>query len=133
MMHLMIAWGQMAEDYFRACGSCGKRWRDWQAFLDDPGLRLLGLQSAAHAPETNIIVFEHSCGSSVSVLAAKLRHLIRQPKEQQNLPVLYGTEKCAKHCAYLSDLAVCQNACANAADRRLVRLIKDRKDGRAPP
>lgn len=110
------------EELFRSCGSCGCRWSDWQDFVCDLGLRLLGVQAIQNLPQANLIVFEHKCGSSVSVLASKLRHLIPEDRDVQ-LPSLFGTDSCRQHCLVIDNLALCDRPCINARDRRLAQLL----------
>src|SRR5512143_3905770 len=85
---------------FKRCGSCHRAWPDERSLIDDPGLRLLGLQAVPGLPDANLLVFEHDCGTSVSVLATKLRHLLDQAAGD-DWPRLYGTDACAGHCLVL--------------------------------
>jgi len=115
-----------ADQPFRECGACGRVWRQWREFILDPGVRLLGLQLAPGMQEANLLVFEHSCGSSISVLASRLRHLVPDD-EPDDLRSLYGTEACAEHCRVIENLARCDQACANARDRRLAVMLHEIK------
>ncbi len=108
---------------FLTCGACRRAWSDERQFLIDPELRLLGFQGHARIPESNLLVFEHRCGSSVSVLARRLRHLLPQVTTGDRVPVLYGTDACGGFCRTLEDLSACERRCANAGDRALVRLV----------
>lgn len=117
---------------FRTCGSCKKRWPDWKHFLHDAGVRLLGLQASPQLTEANLLVFEHRCGSSISILAKRLRHLLPAAREEAPAPRLYGTDVCREHCTRLEDLASCDRPCANATDRSLVQLLLEMKRKRAP-
>ncbi len=120
-------------DPFRTCGSCGRAWRTWQEFVFDPALKLLGIQVMDAHPAANLIVFEHSCGSSVSVLASRLRHLLSEPRRFR-WPSLFGTEECRQHCREIENLALCDRPCANARDRRLALLLSEmREEGSRPP
>ena len=109
---------------FKFCGSCKQEWRTWAGFVEDPAVRLRGLQSVAGHPASNLLVFEHSCGSSVSVLASRLRHLLPPPDSEAPLPVLYGTQECRGHCRFLEDLEACDAPCANVHDRALILIIQ---------
>jgi hypothetical protein len=51
----------------------GRAWPTWDRFVLDPALRLLGMQSDVAHPDVNLLVFEHDCGSSISVLTRRLR------------------------------------------------------------
>ncbi len=114
---------------FRKCGSCGKEWRDWRDFILDTGLRLLGLQAYPDLPDANLIVFEHRCGTSVSVLATRLRPLFQNPDEGPALPLLFGTENCSGHCRRIEDLQACDRECINSRDRRLLLQLAEMKRG----
>ncbi len=118
---------------FRTCGSCKKSWSDWKQFLLDTGVRLLGLQASPHLAEANLLVLEHRCGSSISILASRLRHLVPVPGDEAETPCLYGTEMCREHCTRLEDLAACDRPCVNANDRRLVQLLLEIKRRGGPP
>ncbi len=108
-----------SESAFKTCGSCGAEWPDWRGFVHDPSVRLLGLQSAPGMADANTLVFEHRCGSTVSVLAYRLRSLLGVEDGVQALPELYGTDTCHGHCRSIQGLALCDRPCSNARDRRL--------------
>jgi hypothetical protein len=86
-------------------------------------VRFLGLQSVAVEPDCNLLVFEHGCGSSVSVLARRVRHLLPELESDIPLPVLFGTWECRGHCHLPSDLEMCDAPCSNVRDRALILLI----------
>ncbi len=108
---------------FKTCGSCRKAWEGWQDFVLDPAIRILGFQAVEDLPDANLIVFEHRCGSSISLLAKRLRHLLPAPEEPAHLPVLLGSDICRKHCRLIEDLESCDRPCANSRDRRLIQLL----------
>jgi hypothetical protein len=120
----------LGESTFKTCGSCRHEWADWRSFVFDPNVRLLGLQAVPALPDANLLVFEHGCGSSVSVLAAKLRPLLSAEDQATEPSLLFGTETCSGHCRVLEDLSGCDRPCANRRDRRLTILISDAKRGR---
>jgi hypothetical protein len=99
-------------------------------FLDDPAVRVLGLQVAGHVPDVNLIIFEHVCGSSVSILTSRLRFLLRRSAENDVID-LFGSEKCRELCLRLEEWEPCDLPCINAADRRLLQAVVDRKEGRS--
>jgi hypothetical protein len=120
------------ETPFRTCGMCRKPWASRLDFLADPGLRLLGLQAVPHDPDGNLIVFEHDCGTTVSVLAWRLRDLLPvEDRGEENLPLLYGAEGCNGYCTKLEELSACDRACSNARDRRLTLWIAEQARRRA--
>ena len=109
---------------FQVCGACKRAWTTWDAFVRDPAVRLLGLQSLAAQSGCNLLVFEHSCGSSISVLARRLRYLLPEPESDAPLPVLFGTSECRGHCRFLKDLEACVAPCGNVRDRALILLVQ---------
>lgn len=115
--------GPDESERFRACGSCRRDWPTAAAFLGDAALTVIGLQVAEHLPDANLIVFEHSCGSSVSVRASRLRFLLPDPAEGGDLPSLYGSEECQGLCKRLEEWKTCDRRCVNARDRQLLQLV----------
>jgi len=117
---------------FRRCGACRQRWLSPEDFLDDPRLRVVGLQVAPHAPEANLLVFEHGCGSSVSVLTSRLRSLLTVSDPESDVDDLYGARECNLYCRRLEEWAACDRPCVNARDRRLLQVILARKGQFSP-
>jgi hypothetical protein len=121
----------IAGEPFLRCGSCGATWARWQDCLLDAELRLLGLQVVAHLPQANLLVFEHRCRTTVSVLAQRLHPLLEA--DDAALPRLYGGDQCSQHCLTLDNLLGCDRRCANARYRRLAQLVAEiKRTGRLP-
>jgi hypothetical protein len=114
---------------FQVCGSCRRVWATWESFLLDPAVRLLGLQSEIALPDVNLLVFEHGCGSSISILSRRLRHLLAEPQPGDPTARLMGTAQCRGHCRHLADLEACDAPCSNARDRKLILLLQSMKKG----
>jgi hypothetical protein len=108
---------------FQVCGSCRRAWSTWDRFVLDPAVRLLGLQSEIAHPDFNLLVFEHGCGSSISILSRRLRHLLPEPEPGDPPAMLMGTDQCRGHCLRLGDLEACDAPCSNARDRELILLL----------
>jgi len=115
-----------SSETFSRCGACGRRWLTAGAFLDDAGVRVVGLQVAGHVPDLNLLVFEHACGSSVSVFTSRLRSLCSQAADTAAVDMFQG-EKCKELCLRLDEWRPCDNPCINAADRRLLQVVLERK------
>ena len=107
---------------FKLCGSCGRPWPSWDEFVADPQVRLLGLQAVANVPDASLLVFEHRCGSSISVLTKRLHHLVPDPHPEW--PSLRGTDSCPRHCFALEDHGACDRRCANSRDRDILQLVE---------
>ena len=115
---------------------CDRTWSGPDELLPDPELRLLGLQVYEKSPDLNLLMFEHRCGSTVSVLARRLRHLVPDGAGAAAGKVLFGSETCLGYCRTLEDLHQCDRPCANARDRRIVQLLlemrRERRDRTEP-
>ena len=121
---------QTPESLFKKCGSCGYLWADWREFVSDPHLRPMGLQAITSVPDGNLIVFEHKCGSTVSIPARRLRDLLPGAEQKGDLPLLFGRQECEGHCRTVEDLSFCQEPCVNARDRSLLLLLLEMKSYR---
>lgn len=108
---------------FQVCGACRHVWPTWDSFVLDEAVRLLGLQATISDPDVNLLVFEHSCGSSISILSRRLRHLLPEPKPDTPPVKLLGTGQCRGHCLLLEDLQGCDAPCGNARERDLIMLV----------
>jgi hypothetical protein len=108
---------------YRTCGCCGKQWTTWRDFVSDSELRLLGLQMVPNLPDGTLLVFDHCCGTSISLFARRLRSFLPQLDDELDPPDQLGYEECKDRCPELEDLLACDRACARARDRRLVQVI----------
>jgi hypothetical protein len=104
---------------FQTCGSCRHAWPTLDSFILDPGVRLVGLFFHETVLEMSLLVFEHECGTSVSVPARRFRHLL--PAAESDAPQV--TVECQGHCRRMEDFGGCNEPCSNARDRDLMRLI----------
>ena len=119
---------------FQTCESCRREWPTAESFIRDPEVRLLGLQAVITNPDVNLLVFEHKCGSSISILSRRLRHLLPEPNPGSPTVRLLGTDQCRGHCLRLGDLEACDAPCSNARDRELTLLVnRMKKDAAAYP
>jgi hypothetical protein len=119
---------ECAASPFQICGSCRRAWPTWDGFVRDSAVRLLGMQSEITMPDFNLLVFEHACGSSISILCRRLRHLLPEPEPGDWPARLMGTAQCRGRCLHLADLDVCDAPCGNARDRELIRLVLRTKE-----
>ena len=108
---------------FQVCGACRTPWPSWDAFIADPGIRLLGLQAVLTHADASLLVFEHRCGSSVSILTRRLRHLLPRDGSEAWTSLRF-TDACPGHCYSVRDHLQCDQHCLHARDRRLLELIE---------
>ena len=90
-------------------------------------MRLVGFQAVIVNPDFNVLIFEHRCGSSISILTRRLRHLLPEAERGGPTDRLLGTEECRGHCRFLNDLEACDAPCSNALDRKLILLVQSMK------
>jgi len=114
---------------FQKCGSCGKAWNHWRDFILDPDVHLLGFQAISGLPDANLIVFEHRCGSTISVLTKRLRPFFPEIENEPPLPVLLGSDTCNQYCRDVENLEICDRPCENARDRRMIHVLLKMKKG----
>ncbi len=125
--------GERAANPFQICGACKYVWPTWETFVLDPAVRILGLQAVVSHPEVNLLVFEHACGSSISILSSRLRHLLPEPAPGGPSVRLLGKEQCRGHCLRLEDLEACDAPCSNARERELILLVQRMKEEAQQP
>jgi len=115
--------GNAAEQPFKICGACRRAWPTWEEFAADGDVHLLGLQAVPDVPDASVLIFDHRCGSTVSVLTKRLYHLLpHHPAEEW--PSLRDGPECGRHCLTLGDNAPCDKHCRNARDRDILRLVE---------
>jgi len=65
----------VATEPFKACTACGSYWVDYQEFVTDRELRVEGFQASGIAPEYDMILVTHRCGTTLAVWVDALRAL----------------------------------------------------------
>jgi hypothetical protein len=80
-------------------------------------------------PDGNLLVFDHACGTSISVPVRRVRRHLPDLEEEALPSARLSLEECRRHCPDLDDLVACERACVKARDRRIVQLIMQRKQG----
>jgi hypothetical protein len=111
----------VATEVFKVCGSCRRTWLTWEEFVTDPEVRLLGLQSRASVPDATVLVFEHFCGSSVSILTHRLHHLLPDHPAAA-WRSRRDTDRCPGPCLEFSDHARCVERCRHVLDREILAI-----------
>ncbi len=112
----------MENSFFKRCGACKHEWKTAEDFINDKKVKVLWLQVIPGHPDANCIIFEHrGCGSTISILTPKLRHLLHRKFEYTQ--DLYGLEECNAHCNTRETMAACEKECVNAQDRELARML----------
>jgi len=114
---------------FRAC-SCGREWKEREAFLSDPLLRLVGYQVHFEHLELGLFLFNHlSCGTTVTLRAGTFRDLYDGPTYSR---CLAGEKECPEYCLRRDELKACTEQCECAFVREIIQVILSwpKADGR---
>ena len=110
---------------FKICPYCQHEWPTAEDFERDDCARPLGLVVDFEDPWQTLVLFNHTCGSTLALRAEELRE--RLPPLEAEL--LADQPMCTRHCRTFGDLEPCPNPCRNAPLRNYVaRLVR----GRAP-
>jgi hypothetical protein len=80
---------------FKICTSCERRWDTREQFLDDPTIVLLGYQSFLPDDVLGLFMFNHDCGTTLTIRAARLEDLHDGPIYRARRDwVQHGAETC---------------------------------------
>ncbi len=117
----------MFETSFKKCTCCQHDWKTREKFLEDPGIELIGYQVSFDELLLGLLLFNHTCGTTIAIPVNKLRDLYAGP--------IYATRKtgekeCLGYCLRQSELRPCPAQCECAWIRELIQLIsKIKKTG----
>jgi len=107
---------------FKICPQCGFVWSGRTPFLSDPTLRLIGYQVHFEELTAGLILFNHSCGTTLSVQAKEFQDLYSGPMFSERLN---GTEECQGFCVHENELRPCPVKCECAYVREVLQVISN--------
>ena len=115
-------------DIFKECPNCGHKWKTRNDFLADKNVILIGYQAHFNELETGLFQFNHSCGTTFSVMAKDFRDLYDGPIFEDTKT---GTRHCPGYCLKKSELAPCPAKCECSYVREIIQKILkwERKEG----
>jgi hypothetical protein len=105
---------------FKICSRCGFVWPGRTSFLSDPSLHLIGYQVHFEELTAGLILFNHSCGTTLSIQAKEFQDLYSGPMFSERLN---GTEECQESCLHEDDLRPCPAKCECAYVREVLQVI----------
>ncbi|MFZ5761082.1 MAG: hypothetical protein ACOY32_15820 [Thermodesulfobacteriota bacterium] len=111
----------MENEIFKTCPSCGMAWADWSLFLADPATSLIGYQAFWGDLLEGLFLFNHRCGTTMSISVGDLRHLYSGPVGQRRLA---GTDACAGMCLHTMDIRPCPTDCECAYIREIMQIVR---------
>ena len=108
-------------EIFKICPSCQLRWTTRDMFLQDPELEIIGYQANFGDLEMGLFLFNHCCGTTLSIWAKDFIDLYHGPLFKKRAT---GSEECRGLCLDKDDLHSCPVHCECAYVREVVTLIK---------
>lgn len=107
---------------FKECPKCGRQWSTQEAWLRDPCLKLVGYQVNFKTLKAGILLFNHSCRTTLALYAEDFEDLYDGPVFRQRAT---GSQACPGHCLHKNDLGPCPAQCECGYIRHIIQLIKD--------
>jgi len=112
---------QTQEQVFKQCPSCRRTWFTYTDFLADPCLHLIGYQVFFEELSSGLFLFNHTCGTTLSITVETLQHLHKGPIYKERAT---GSENCPGLCLVKNETRPCPAKCECAYVRSIMQLIK---------
>lgn len=105
---------------FKQCNTCGEQWKTRDAFLSDNDIEVIGYQVFFQNLRLGLFLFNHSCGTTMSVEAEKLLDLYTGPvyTERKN-----DGRKCPGRCLNENIMSPCSDECRCAFISQIMQTI----------
>ena len=108
-------------DLFKQCTKCHHCWESREVFLGDPNLKIIGYQANFVNLEMGAFLFNHSCGTTMSILAEDFVDLYHGPFYEGRET---GGDKCPGYCLKTEELHPCSAHCECSYVREIVSIIQ---------
>lgn len=112
---------KLQEPVFKQCPSCRKKWPDYTEFLADPCLKLIGYQMFLEELKEGLFLFNHSCGTTLSITVETLAHLYNGPVHEKRA---IGSDNCPGFCLFENETGPCSEECDCAYVRSIMQIIQ---------
>ena len=109
---------------FKNCNVCCVTWKDRDSFLSDPDLEIIGYEINFLYVFDGLFLFNHLCGTTLSVKVSIFEDLYDGPKYKK---ILTKSKKCPDHCLDQNELSPCSEECKYAYTREIIQVIKNRR------
>ncbi len=118
----------MAEsEPFKYCSICNKIWMTRDEFVHDPEVSLLGYQPNFVVVSRGLFLFNHDCGSTMSLNVGTFADYYHGPVFSRSL---FGSSDCQGLCLHRNDLRPCPQECECAYVRSILERIRELKEDR---
>ena len=105
---------------FKQCTCCPAKWQTREDFLSDPGVELIGYQAHFDDLQTGLLLFNHSCQTTMGIEVERFQDLYPGPvfqKRVQDKPC------CPGFCLRQSDLRPCPERCECTFVREILQIV----------
>jgi len=106
---------------FKTCQTCAYRWMTRADFLTDNHISLVGYQVNFNKLEAGLFLFNHNCGTTLSMQVKDFKDLYNGPIYRDRCT---GKEECPGYCLRKDKLDPCLAKCECAFVREIMQLIK---------
>ena len=106
---------------FKNCKVCILTWKDRDSFLSDPDTEIIGYQINFTGFNDGYFLFNHLCGTTLSVSVDMFGDLYHGPKYKN---ILTDSDQCQGHCLNENDLSSCGVECEFAFAREILQIIR---------
>lgn len=110
----------MFEKNFKQCTCCKHDWKTREEFLKDPGVELIGYQVSFNELLLGLLLFNHTCGTTVAIPVNRLRDLYTGSIYETRKT---GTKECPGYCLRQRELKPCPVQCECAWIRDLIQIV----------
>ncbi|MBM4308111.1 MAG: hypothetical protein FJ123_15375 [Deltaproteobacteria bacterium] len=90
--------------------------------MEDPALNLIGYQVNFDFLEEGLLLFNHSCGTTLAVMAGAFKNLYDGPIFSERLT---NTDECPQYCLRQEELRPCPAKCGCAYVREIIQIINN--------
>lgn len=112
---------------FKVCNTCGHQWETRDRFLSDPGIEAVGYQVFFENLKLGLFLFNHSCGTTLSVEADRLLDLYDGPFYPDRKPA--SGRNCPGRCLNENILSPCSDECRCAFISKMLQILKQWEKG----
>ena len=100
---------------------CGSVWADRKDFLQDPEVELIGYQVNYKELAAGILLFNHSCHTTLAIYAEEFAGLYDGPVFSERAT---GSSECPGYCQNEEELRPCPAKCECAFVREIIHIIR---------
>jgi len=87
----------------------------------DPDLEMAGYQVHYEHVDTGLLLFNHSCGSTIALTVASVKNLYDGTASEKKA---FGSKECPNFCSHSDNLKACPVDCEYAYVRDIMQIIK---------